>query len=135
MVKIKLCYAPVSQHDRAWRNTDDDLEKDKTCQHKIVVEPYKPSNNTFIWTVRKDVPSATYFIRAYAFNLLIRRLPMAKQPMIKRRLTCSRSSRSQGAMCRSTLPQLASLFSLLHPCLDFRSWREGKLTSPLRISE
>ncbi|KAI3454404.1 hypothetical protein Pfo_011067 [Paulownia fortunei] len=67
-VKIKLCYAPVSQQDRAWRKTVDDLKKDKTCQHKIVAKPYSPSNNTFTWTVLRDVPTAIYFIRAYVHN-------------------------------------------------------------------
>ncbi|KAL2515244.1 High-affinity nitrate transporter 3.1 [Forsythia ovata] len=67
-VKFKLCYAPVSQQDRAWRKTEDHLNKDKTCQHNIVTKPYSSSNNTFTWTVERDVPTATYFIRAYAYN-------------------------------------------------------------------
>ncbi|KAL8041883.1 hypothetical protein ABFX02_09G013600 [Erythranthe guttata] len=29
-IKVKLCYAPVSQVDRGWRKTKDDLTKDKT---------------------------------------------------------------------------------------------------------
>ncbi|PIN07318.1 hypothetical protein CDL12_20114 [Handroanthus impetiginosus] len=68
MVEVKLCYAPISQQDRAWRRTEDDLTRDKTCQHKIVTRPYSRSNNTFTWTVQKDVPTATYFIRAYVQN-------------------------------------------------------------------
>ncbi|KAL0385147.1 UNVERIFIED_CONTAM: High-affinity nitrate transporter 3.1 [Sesamum radiatum] len=67
-IKVKLCYAPISQQDRAWRKTVDNLKKDKTCQHKIVAKPYSSSNNTFTWTVLRDVPTATYFIRAYAHN-------------------------------------------------------------------
>jgi len=67
-VKVKLCYAPVSQMDRAWRKTEDHLAKDKTCQFKIVNRPYKPSNNSFTWTIERSTPSATYFVRAYAFN-------------------------------------------------------------------
>ncbi|CAA2957925.1 high-affinity nitrate transporter -like [Olea europaea subsp. europaea] len=67
-VKLKLCYAAISQQDRAWRKTDDKLEKDKTCQHNIVSRPYSPSNNNITWTVKKDIPTATYFIRAYAYN-------------------------------------------------------------------
>ncbi|CAI9757404.1 unnamed protein product [Fraxinus pennsylvanica] len=67
-VKLKLCYAPVSQQDRAWRKTEDHLNKDKTCQHNIVTKPYSSSNNTFTWTVERDVPTATYFIRAYVYN-------------------------------------------------------------------
>jgi hypothetical protein len=67
-VKVRLCYAPVSQMDRAWRKTNDDLEKDKTCQFKIVAKPYKPSNNSVTWTIERNTPSATYFVRAYAFN-------------------------------------------------------------------
>ncbi|CAI9754653.1 unnamed protein product [Fraxinus pennsylvanica] len=67
-VKLKLCYAPVSQQDRAWRKTEDDLEKDKTCQHNIVSRPYSPSKSNITWTVKRDVPTATYFVRAYAYN-------------------------------------------------------------------
>ncbi|XP_051136684.1 high-affinity nitrate transporter 3.1-like [Andrographis paniculata] len=67
-VKVKLCYAPISQQDRAWRKTADDLSKDKTCQHKIVAKPYNTLDSAFTWTIQRDVPGATYFIRAYAYN-------------------------------------------------------------------
>ncbi|KAJ9535701.1 hypothetical protein OSB04_un001146 [Centaurea solstitialis] len=67
-IKLKLCYAPISQKDRPWRKSVDDLNKDKTCQHKIVAKPYAPSNNSFTWTVGTDVPKATYFVRAYALD-------------------------------------------------------------------
>jgi hypothetical protein len=68
IVKLNLCYAPISQVDRAWRKTDDHLKKDKTCQFKIVAKPYSPSNNSFTYTVKKSIPTATYFIRAYVVN-------------------------------------------------------------------
>lgn len=67
-VVVKLCYAPISQVDRGWRKTVDNLAKDKTCQFKLIQSPYDPSNNTFTWTIAKDVPTATYFIRAYALK-------------------------------------------------------------------
>lgn len=67
-VNVKLCYAPTSQADRAWRKTVDNLAKDKTCQFKIAAKPYSASNNTFTWTIERDIPTATYFLRAYAFN-------------------------------------------------------------------
>ncbi|KAK4362532.1 hypothetical protein RND71_017773 [Anisodus tanguticus] len=67
-VKVKLCYAPVSQVDRGWRKSNDNLQKDKTCQFNVVTMPYKPSNNNFTWTIEKDVPTATYFIRAYVYD-------------------------------------------------------------------
>lgn len=69
-VKVKLCYAPVSQQDRAWRKTKDDLSKDKTCQFLIVSRPYAPGGaaERFRWTVERDLPSATYFVRAYSFD-------------------------------------------------------------------
>ncbi|XP_035542858.1 high-affinity nitrate transporter 3.1-like, partial [Juglans regia] len=67
-IKVKLCYSPVSQVDRAWRKTVDNLAKDKTCQFKIVSRPYDKRNQTFEWMVERDVPSGTYFIRAYAYN-------------------------------------------------------------------
>ncbi|GMH23437.1 hypothetical protein Nepgr_025280 [Nepenthes gracilis] len=68
-IKLKLCYAPISQVDRPWRKTvADNLVKDKTCTQNIVSEPYVASNTTFTWLIARDVPSATYFIRAYAYN-------------------------------------------------------------------
>lgn len=67
-IKIKLCYAPISQVDRAWRKTEDHLKKDKTCQINIVTKPYTASNNAITWTIERDVPTATYFIRAYAYD-------------------------------------------------------------------
>lgn len=67
-VQVKLCYAPVSQVDRAWRKTVEDLAKDKTCQHAIVARPYSPADQSYEWLVQKDVPEATYFVRAYALN-------------------------------------------------------------------
>lgn len=70
-VKVTLCYAPVSQEDRGWRKTEDDLSKDKTCQFTIVKRPYDASlvrNHSFEWTIGKDVPEATYFVRIYAYN-------------------------------------------------------------------
>ncbi|KAI5665107.1 hypothetical protein M9H77_24430 [Catharanthus roseus] len=67
-IKVKLCYAPISQVDRVWRKTVDSLEKGKTCQFKILAKPYSPSNNCFTWTIERDIPTATYFVRAYAYN-------------------------------------------------------------------
>ncbi|CAN4085959.1 unnamed protein product [Withania somnifera] len=67
-VKLNLCYAPISQKDRAWRKTEDHLKKDKTCQFQIVTMPYKSSNNNYNWTIERDVPTGTYFVRAYILN-------------------------------------------------------------------
>ncbi|XP_040367256.1 high-affinity nitrate transporter 3.1-like [Rosa chinensis] len=92
-IKVKLCYAPVSQVDRGWRKTVDNLAKDKTCQFKIETRPYKHVCDSFYtqcthrlvlpcgleggsaskwkyidWTIKRDVPSASYFVRAYAYD-------------------------------------------------------------------
>ncbi|PWA76843.1 high-affinity nitrate transporter [Artemisia annua] len=67
-VKVKLCFAPISQKDRKWRETLDLLKKDKTCSKKIDARPYSASNNKVTWTIEKDVPTGTYFVRVYAFN-------------------------------------------------------------------
>ncbi|KAB5525048.1 hypothetical protein DKX38_022797 [Salix brachista] len=70
-IRVKLCYARISQVDRPWRKTVDLLKKDKTCQHKVAARPYSPANRTtqsLDWTVERDVPTATYFIRAYAYD-------------------------------------------------------------------
>ncbi|OIW00300.1 hypothetical protein TanjilG_27551 [Lupinus angustifolius] len=70
-IKVSLCYAPISQKDRAWRKTEDNLKRDKTCQHNIVTRPYLASNKTlqsFELVIQRDVPTATYFVRAYAYD-------------------------------------------------------------------
>lgn len=67
-VKLRLCYAPISQKDRGWRKTVDDLKKDKTCQFGITIKPYARSNTTYEYKVERDVPSGTYFIRAYVLD-------------------------------------------------------------------
>ncbi|CAL9118972.1 unnamed protein product [Musa textilis] len=66
-VKVTLCYAPVSQTDRGWRKTDDHLKKDKTCQFKMATRPYA-ANGTVTYTVERNIPTATFFVRAYALD-------------------------------------------------------------------
>ncbi|KAL5981924.1 hypothetical protein ACLOJK_015991 [Asimina triloba] len=67
-VKVELCNAPISQQNRGWRKTDYELSKDKTCQLEIIDRPYTQSNKeeSIDWMIKKDVPTATYFVRAYA---------------------------------------------------------------------
>ncbi|KAL8230088.1 hypothetical protein R6Q57_014988 [Mikania cordata] len=67
-VKVKLCYAPVSQIDRKWRKTNDNLKKDKTCQFTIYGKPYERIVEEFKWKIEKDIPTATYFVRSYVYN-------------------------------------------------------------------
>uniref|UniRef100_A0A7N0VGP2 High-affinity nitrate transporter n=1 Tax=Kalanchoe fedtschenkoi TaxID=63787 RepID=A0A7N0VGP2_KALFE len=68
-VKVKLCYAPISQTDRAWRKTKDLISKDKTCQFKIVGKAYTSSGVLSAnWVVEKSIPTGTYFVRAYAYD-------------------------------------------------------------------
>ncbi|GAA0166625.1 transporter [Lithospermum erythrorhizon] len=66
-VKAKLCFAPISQQDRAWRKTEDSIKKDKTCQFNIFEGEYKASNN-ITYTVERDIPSGTYFVRIYVYD-------------------------------------------------------------------
>ncbi|KAL4584878.1 hypothetical protein LXL04_009488 [Taraxacum kok-saghyz] len=67
-VEAWLCYAPVSQTGRDDRKTDDSLDNDKTCPFEITDGPYRRSNNSFVWTVPRDIPTATYFVRVYALR-------------------------------------------------------------------
>ncbi|KAK9119858.1 hypothetical protein Scep_017951 [Stephania cephalantha] len=74
-VKLKLCYAPISQKDRAWRKTENEMKRDKTCQFTILAAPYydsfgnaDKSRQSFEWAIERDVPTATYFVRAYAYD-------------------------------------------------------------------
>ncbi|CAN4088038.1 unnamed protein product [Withania somnifera] len=57
-----------SSQGQGWRKSNDNLNKDKTCQINAVTMRYKPSNNNFTWTIEKDVPTATCFQRAYAYG-------------------------------------------------------------------
>ncbi|KAI3966826.1 hypothetical protein MKX01_006763 [Papaver californicum] len=42
--EVKLCFAPISQKQRAWSKTEEELLKDKTCQFLIVGKPYSADN-------------------------------------------------------------------------------------------
>ncbi|KAF0891659.1 hypothetical protein E2562_010880 [Oryza meyeriana var. granulata] len=66
-VKVTLCYAPASQEGRGWRKSHDDLSKDKACQFKIVQQPYAGAGK-FEYRVARDVPTASYYVRAYALD-------------------------------------------------------------------
>uniref|UniRef100_A0A1J3CN68 High-affinity nitrate transporter n=1 Tax=Noccaea caerulescens TaxID=107243 RepID=A0A1J3CN68_NOCCA len=67
-IKVKLCYAPVSQVDRPWRKTHNELFKDKSCPHLIVARPYDKNEQSIEYTLERDIPTGTYFVRAYAFD-------------------------------------------------------------------
>ncbi|KAK6160286.1 hypothetical protein DH2020_003667 [Rehmannia glutinosa] len=67
-VKLKLCYAPISQEDRGWRKTVDNLSKDRTCQFTISHRTYTRITHNLTWIIESDVPTAVYFVRAYAYN-------------------------------------------------------------------
>ncbi|PRQ17194.1 putative high-affinity nitrate transporter [Rosa chinensis] len=66
-VNIKLCYAPVSQVGKPGRKTEDDLDKDKTCQIEFYTGPYNASIKWQYYesTLDRHVPHASYFVRAY----------------------------------------------------------------------
>ncbi|KAJ4761957.1 High-affinity nitrate transporter-activating protein 2.1 [Rhynchospora pubera] len=66
-VKVLLCYAPISQHDRKWRKSNNDLKKDKTCQFTVVKQDYSATGK-HEYTVARDIPTASYFVRAYALD-------------------------------------------------------------------
>ncbi|KAF8117766.1 hypothetical protein N665_0008s0111 [Sinapis alba] len=68
-VEVKLCYAPISQVDRPWRKTHNELSKDKSCAHKIVSKPYDKILQSLNWTIERDIPTGTYFVRAYGVGL------------------------------------------------------------------
>ncbi|XP_074569253.1 high-affinity nitrate transporter-activating protein 2.1-like [Curcuma longa] len=68
-IKVLLCYAPASQADRRWRKTYDNLKKDKTCQFKMTTEAYGgAAKYSYAYTVERSIPTATYFVRAYALD-------------------------------------------------------------------
>ncbi|CAN7139418.1 unnamed protein product [Brassica rapa subsp. narinosa] len=70
-IKVKLCYAPASQVDRPWRKTENELFKDKSCPHKISSWSYDPAmkaGQSFDYTLERDIPTGTYFVRAYAVD-------------------------------------------------------------------
>ncbi|XP_062116126.1 high-affinity nitrate transporter 3.1 [Humulus lupulus] len=67
-IKLKLCYSPISQVERPWRKTEDELSRDKTCQFNIVTKPYSAANQSYEWIVEREVTLGTYFVRAYAYD-------------------------------------------------------------------
>ncbi|KAK9733990.1 hypothetical protein RND81_04G106500 [Saponaria officinalis] len=67
-VTLELCYTKASQIDRPWRKTEDELFKDKTCQHEIATKTYASSGNSVDYVVLKDVPTGHYFIRSYVVD-------------------------------------------------------------------
>ena len=72
-IKVKLCYAPASQVDRPWRKTENELFKDKSCPHKISSWSYDPAMKTaqsFDYTLERDIPTGTYYVRAYAVDAI-----------------------------------------------------------------
>ncbi|KAH7294829.1 hypothetical protein KP509_27G020700 [Ceratopteris richardii] len=68
-VELKLCFGVPSQIDRPWRKTNNVLSKDKTCGFNIgSPQPYNRAGNTINWLVRKEIPFAHYFVRAYVLD-------------------------------------------------------------------
>ncbi|XP_018467950.1 high-affinity nitrate transporter 3.2 [Raphanus sativus] len=68
-VEVKLCYAPISQVDRPWRKTHNEISKDKSCLHKIVSKPYDKIPQSLNWTIERDISTGTYFVRAYGIGV------------------------------------------------------------------
>ncbi|XP_078432523.1 putative high-affinity nitrate transporter-activating protein 2.2 [Wolffia australiana] len=66
-IRVELCYAPVSQKDRGWRKTNDNLHKDKSCPFKMADKPYAMAGN-LSYQVTKEIPTAVFFVRAYALD-------------------------------------------------------------------
>ena len=125
-VKVKLCFAPVSQVDRGWRKTNDDLKKDKTCQFDIIEQPYNSNskNNTVSWTAERDVPKGKYFVRAYVGTLQGLRWHTGRAPTRTTQPIYSRSKPSLEGMFYSTLQLLSFLLSQLFFSLDSSLWRK-----------
>lgn len=67
-VMVELCYAPESRKDRGWRKLEDDLSKDKACQFKVTDEAYGSGSGSFVYRVKRDIPSGFYFVRAYVLD-------------------------------------------------------------------
>ncbi|XP_062219522.1 high-affinity nitrate transporter-activating protein 2.1-like [Phragmites australis] len=68
-VKVNLCYAPVSQKDRGWRKSNDDLSKDKACQFKVTQQAYTAgAAGSFEYLLARDIPTGSYYVRAYALD-------------------------------------------------------------------
>ncbi|ESQ54847.1 hypothetical protein EUTSA_v10027123mg, partial [Eutrema salsugineum] len=67
-VDVRLCYAPISQVDRPWRQSHNELFKDKTCPYKIVSKPYDKISQSLNWIIERDIPTGTYFVRVYGID-------------------------------------------------------------------
>ncbi|XP_020166199.1 probable high-affinity nitrate transporter-activating protein 2.2 [Aegilops tauschii subsp. strangulata] len=61
-------YAPLSQREHESRKTHENLDKDKTCQYKVTEQPYTGAGGKVEYRVALDIPTATYYVRAYALD-------------------------------------------------------------------
>uniref|UniRef100_M8BSX1 Uncharacterized protein n=1 Tax=Aegilops tauschii TaxID=37682 RepID=M8BSX1_AEGTA len=50
------------------RKTHENLDKDKTCQYKVTEQPYTGAGGKVEYRVALDIPTATYYVRAYALD-------------------------------------------------------------------
>ncbi|KAL1201237.1 High-affinity nitrate transporter 3.2 [Cardamine amara subsp. amara] len=67
-ITVKLCYAPISQVDRPWRKTHNEISKDKSCPYEIVSKPYDMTPQSLDWIIEPDIPSGTYFVSVYGID-------------------------------------------------------------------
>eukprot|EP00271_Cylindrocystis_brebissonii_P007370 TRINITY_DN20771_c0_g1_i1.p1 TRINITY_DN20771_c0_g1~~TRINITY_DN20771_c0_g1_i1.p1 ORF type:complete len:226 (+),score=24.81 TRINITY_DN20771_c0_g1_i1:189-866(+) len=69
-VLLKFCYGQASAMNRKWRKNDADLSKSKTCHTVIKRFPYLNGSvgNSTVWYPPDDVPTAYWFVRAFALN-------------------------------------------------------------------
>ncbi|GHP07127.1 high affinity nitrate transporter [Pycnococcus provasolii] len=73
-VTLRLCYAPISQVDRKWRSTKDNVQGNTQCKQpglkKIATIPWESGTNTLEYTFQpsQNVAEAIYFIEALVQN-------------------------------------------------------------------
>ncbi|EAZ31107.1 hypothetical protein OsJ_15203 [Oryza sativa Japonica Group] len=67
-VKVTLCYAPASQVGRGWRKAPRRPEQGQgRVSSRSPQQPYDGAGK-FEYTVARDVPTASYYVRAYALD-------------------------------------------------------------------
>jgi hypothetical protein len=63
-VSLKACYSNYSAEDRPWRKYNDNISKSKRCPF-LIAKGLDPESGNATWMPNANVPTATYFIRAF----------------------------------------------------------------------
>ncbi|KAJ6743915.1 HIGH-AFFINITY NITRATE TRANSPORTER 3.2 [Salix purpurea] len=137
-IRVKLCYARISQVDRPWRKTVDLLKRTGLASTRSLLdrtapptEPPSPSTGLLRVTCRP--PRTSY--EPMLTTPMTKRWLSGKQQMQIRPPICSKSKQSVDATPQLISAPYASVFSPSFPCLVSSTTRRGRLTEENRAKD